>query len=303
MGFREDQAVPGRPLNIPADNYNAWNRAAKALGVTGLPNTGGGNLDQQRDVVFIKNTIGRAVIRFDALGIDGWLIDPSTNIGAFDRNPILVGVMPAIPDHVGKFAICLEPIADGGVGRAVVAGIVLANVKITSLDDVAVEIQDGDTELISGGSGSAQILDLSGMTGTGQYAVIRLGTPTTSIVRCRILDEVFCGEQYSGVVVASTDGGTNSEDDGFGNATDGGDTDSYDPSNHELIIIRNLALPGSEGHSLTIGSGFQYKTYLGVDSGQVDVITNRRIIDIRAIALAPGCADVYGSSSSSSSSG
>ncbi len=51
------------------------------------------------------------------LGIDGPIFTPVDSEDGFKNRVALVGVTPANPTHLGRFAILLEPIANGKIGQ------------------------------------------------------------------------------------------------------------------------------------------------------------------------------------------
>lgn len=148
-----------------------WQRSAR-LGsgggerIRGIPSYG--------HEVRVRNASGADVNRYDVLGIDGILIDPATNLAEWIRAPVFMGATPEIASHSGKWAVCLEPIAAGGIRRAIVAGYTHALVDIVDATHGFCEIEDASTRLVSVATGSAKILYQE--SGTGEkYCIIRIG--------------------------------------------------------------------------------------------------------------------------------
>lgn len=131
-------------------------------------------------IIQIINNSGSDLIAFDVLGIEGPYIDPSSGdeeeILFQCGEPVLSGITPADPDHLGKFAILLEPIASGQIGNARVTGSSQAWVDIQTVGDAYADILDADaTKLISGSSGMARILWTATETTGEQWALVQLG--------------------------------------------------------------------------------------------------------------------------------
>ncbi|MCG3177995.1 MAG: hypothetical protein BIFFINMI_00318 [Phycisphaerae bacterium] len=167
---------PGDPLRIPAATFNAFVDAAEDLRrrqhdqFTSMQPVG-----SQTVIVPIKNNSGGDLGRFAVLGIDSPVFTPADNEDGFKNRIALVGVTPVAPTHLGRFAILLEPVANGRIGQAAVAGVCVAKVEVQAEDDGFADISDGSTaSLASGPSGAATILWKE--TGTGEkWAVVRFG--------------------------------------------------------------------------------------------------------------------------------
>ena len=124
--------------------------------------------------VHIKNTTASVVVRGGVLGIDGPLIDPTTNASGFFASPRLKGVAPTA-DHAASLAILQRPLAAGAIGPAVVSGVVPCVVDITNAGHRFAGVKAGDTsELASGVVGPARILWAESGTGA-KKAVVSIG--------------------------------------------------------------------------------------------------------------------------------
>lgn len=130
---------------------------------------------QQADIVLVRNDSGSPRQQFDILGIDGPIISPDANETEFRSRVALKGVTPG-ESHIGRFVVLAEPLANGKIGKAFVAG--ACPVKLNVDDDKEwryAEIADGVTaNLKVSMQGSAGILWRAGGTGV-QWAVVRLG--------------------------------------------------------------------------------------------------------------------------------
>jgi len=173
----------GQPLRIKAADWNAAQDAAADLAAR--RNTFGRDWQatfKQTGIVRIRNDSGYDRDRFNVLGIDDTVIKPDENLEEFKNRIALIGVEPKDPDHVGRFAVLLEPIPAGAIGMGVVAGVTVVQVDVQDEDDTFAEIADGVVDnLKSGQAGSALILYKE--TGTGvKWAVVRLGNPATGLL-------------------------------------------------------------------------------------------------------------------------
>jgi len=128
---------------------------------------------RQADIIKIKNESGSDRDRFDVLGISGLLYGPTDNLKEFKNRPNLKGTTPSLAYHRGRFAVLLEPVRSGKIGRAWVSGVCPARVEIVDPSHMYCDILDSDaTKLRSTATGSASIL----YPGSGdEWAVIRFG--------------------------------------------------------------------------------------------------------------------------------
>ena len=150
---------------------NAGQSVAAASGL------GGGHV-----VCRVLNNSGAAVGRFGILGLGGIAITPTENLADFQSNPVILGAAPASPTHVGRFAIALEPINAGIVGRCILSGVSVCQVNMAVSGQQWAEVLDSDaTQLQSGQTGTAQILYAESGTGT-KWAIVRIGTVRVGVL-------------------------------------------------------------------------------------------------------------------------
>ncbi len=180
----------GEPLSIPADEYNTFLQVAndyRTKSVAARP------LQQERHVphglVRIKNATDDDLDRFSVLGIDGPLFSPNGSLEEYQNRLAFVGVTPT-PDHLDKFAIIQEPLAIGAIGLAMISGISVVQVNVSSALDEFVEVADGQSgHLQSTPAGSARILEKSSDTSTSTtWAHVLLGVSSSSAVEMAVLD-------------------------------------------------------------------------------------------------------------------
>ena len=181
--FRKVRA--GDPLDIPAPVYNemldalAWVR-------TQTPGGGGsGTAPLLPGMIYVRNDSGAGRGRFEVLGLRDVAITPSANLTQFLAGPILTGVVPAADTDKGKFAVAVEPIAPGKLGRAWVSGVCLCRVNIVSANDKNADVTDGDATQLTSGDGIAQILWSETGTGT-KWALVRLGGGSPGVTPCLV---------------------------------------------------------------------------------------------------------------------
>jgi len=172
------KARSGERLQIPAAAYNAFVDAAEAhrsrqTGISRTPQ----HTAQQTGIVLLRNDSAEDRLRFDVLGLAGPIPTPDENESEFQNRTCLSGVVPEIVKYRGRFGILLEPIPDGAMGRALVAGVSVAWVRFESATHAYADVCDSDaTCLQSAAYGAARLLwkDTPDMDGYG-WAVIHLG--------------------------------------------------------------------------------------------------------------------------------
>ncbi len=128
-------------------------------------------------VVLVKNGESELRDRFTALVLADIAVPPSVNEDEFvSSSPVFIG-QRMTDDREGKpYAILLEPIAAGEIGRAMVFGIVPAKVSISDADDqYAVPVPNSSAgALQSDTTGVARIVWKAGGTGS-QWCLLQLG--------------------------------------------------------------------------------------------------------------------------------
>ena len=182
MGDPLQHVQPGSPLVIQAE---AWNRIVDAAGrAEGSRRFDGGAGDARRiptrPAVYIdvKNTTGGSVANRAILSPTGVVVDPATNPDLAADGPTVVAAAPTSDSD--PVLIAVQPIPDGTVGRAVVAGVTVAQVSVTSTSHrFAKPIAGTSTHLASAAAGPIRLLMPPTTTGT-QMAYVLLGGAVTS---------------------------------------------------------------------------------------------------------------------------
>jgi hypothetical protein len=130
----------------------------------------------------IKNSSTEDRGRFDVLGISAPLFTHTDNADEFKNRVALSGVKPTAAAHLGKFAILLEPMKDGAIGRACVSGVCPARIYIEEDWHQYADVEDNQpAHLKSRPSGAAQILWKETGEGADKWAIVRLGTPSSDL--------------------------------------------------------------------------------------------------------------------------
>lgn len=125
------RARPGSPLEIRAAD---WNRIADAAElIDRIAAAGFGESVASRSVVVTVHNTGETDIpAFGVAANDGPYIDPSTNVGRFISTPSL-NVEPFASGNSGEMAlIAKSKIPAGSMGKAVLSGLTVAKVNVTS---------------------------------------------------------------------------------------------------------------------------------------------------------------------------
>jgi len=204
MGDPLKRVQRGQPLRIPAETFNTFIDVAKAH-----------QQAQQRSgvrhesllspgVILVQNNSGIDVDQYEVLGISGVIIDPDDNEDEFRRQVALTAITPAA-SHAGKFVITAEPIADGEIGQARVAGVSPVMIDWpTDGNDYKLADVSGWGFLEASWLGSAQVLWRAGGTGV-QWAIVRFGiSPFGAVAACG------GGPSALGAVAPSAPGGSTS---------------------------------------------------------------------------------------------
>ena len=167
----------GDALEIPAQTFNTFVDSAqdylqRQQGTGGKPT----QAFRQTGIVPVKNDSGTDAGRFAVLGIDSPIFSPSEAADSFANQVAFIGVT-ATASHAGTFAVLLEPVADGEIGKACVSGVCPAVVNVTDAGHQFADIAAGQPVLTSCASGSAMILWKD--SGTGEkWALVKLGMPS-----------------------------------------------------------------------------------------------------------------------------
>lgn len=182
MARPDGRLEPGQPLR-GAISARAWNRAQDAAdlvlganpGTEGVP---GSPVLKPYTWCYCKPSV--TVARWGVLAITGMEIAPTSSSGgataSFEEMPVLTGGTPSATTTA--WCVAVEPIESGKVGRVAVGGVVQCKVEVDKSDDKFVACSSGG--LKTGVKGEGLILWKEGGTGSGKWALVRLGTTATT---------------------------------------------------------------------------------------------------------------------------
>lgn len=166
--------LPGQPMRLAAEQVNRLN----ALTRTSAGMAGGALMSPEpaRNIVLCRNDSGDAIARWGVLEISGVVFDPSSGDSAkatFEDHPVVVGVTPT--DAAKPFAIAVEPIPEGSIGRVALSGVVQAKVEVLNELHEAATSKESTDELQSCDGGQARILWKAQGTGAGKWCLVSWG--------------------------------------------------------------------------------------------------------------------------------
>jgi hypothetical protein len=184
MARPDGRIEPGQPLR-GAISARAWNRAQDAadlvLGANpsteGVP---GSPVLKPYTWAYCQPSV--TVARWGVLEITGVAITPTSSSGgataSFEEMPVLQGGTPSATTTA--WCVAVEPIESGKVGRVAVGGVVQCKVEVDKADDKFVACKASTAELQTGVKGEGLILYKESGTGSGKWALVRLGTTATT---------------------------------------------------------------------------------------------------------------------------
>ncbi len=175
MGNPLKKVRTGEKLVIPAATFNTMIDAARDFKRRQQNRASTGQAYfHQTGIVLVANNSGGDRNRFDVLGVTEPIIRPEDNPIEFTRRPTFRGVRPTA-SHKGRFVVLLEPVKDGHIAHAVIAGVTVARVRVDFADDPCCDVTpDKHGFLQTCLDGSAQILWKQRDSGTC-WAIVRLG--------------------------------------------------------------------------------------------------------------------------------
>ena len=177
----------GEAVNIKAATWNSFldaadfaRRARRLVGAQAVPSGFGGNM------VYVRNKCGETIPRFGAVVLADAVIphdaaseEIECETPAFDGVPADGGEESESEEaekEVRPFAVAVEPIENGEIGRALALGVTPAKVEIVHEEDLCAEPVPGSTSgaLRSANVGYARIVWKEDGTGE-KWCFIRLG--------------------------------------------------------------------------------------------------------------------------------
>ncbi len=280
---------PGDSLRgISAAGWNGAMDAARAFAESNLSGGAGSPIGTtpQTGIVLVQNNSGGDLDRFSVLGIDSPLISPTDGPDAFKSRVMLVGITPATASHKAKFVILREPLKNGKIGQAYIAGACPCKINVNNANDAAADVKNSDAaSLDSGASGAAKILWKESGTGLKwAYVLLPQGGGTGGAIPVKITNiETSSGGKYKGrsiTILASTVGVANTG------------LLVMPPSSYTIAATDDLMLY----HPLESGLSTHTIPYpcfaLAYDTGLVTTdATPRKIMQLENIGVRPGTND------------
>lgn len=126
---------PGQPFPYSAAFWNPTIQAAQDYRLSQSPQPGGNAgryVSAQRAVeILIRNNTSSTVGRHGILKVSGIVITPTDNELEFRDRPVFLGSAPDSASTHG-IVVTLEPIKQNAIGRAIIVGLSVAKVNVTS---------------------------------------------------------------------------------------------------------------------------------------------------------------------------
>lgn len=190
------RVIAGQPLAPAASTWNTFIDTAQQVRRQ-QQRIGGGLLPGAlySPIMTVENTSETDVDWYGVLGLEDFLIAPSANLNEFQNWRGLTATVPDGVDHVGRFAIALEPIAGLSFGRALLAGVIQVQVNVPAGMEAVefADVKDGDaTQLELNPAGAARVLTRETGTGT-KWAWVQFPAVRPSIIMARITDRAALG--------------------------------------------------------------------------------------------------------------
>lgn len=161
------RAPSGKRGKLSSGAFNQFADAAEFLEQVHRSGSGAVKLRETgKQFILVQNTLSSGSVpgsadldQFSVVGLGDPVITPDDDLDEFKGRIVLEAVTPTEADHKGKFALLLEPLAEGAIGRACVCGACVVQVELTDEDHEFADVTDSDaTKLTSCDDGSALIL-------------------------------------------------------------------------------------------------------------------------------------------------
>jgi len=125
-------------------------------------------------IIYVRNDSSADVGAFYVLALGDLIITPQ-NESAFKQHIVMAGIEP-VAGYEGRFAVLLEPLAPGKIGKAIVDGICQVRVYIDAETETSefADISDGEFVLRPVADGTARLIWAQDIIGE-QWAIVRLG--------------------------------------------------------------------------------------------------------------------------------
>ena len=165
----------GQRMEIPAEAYNAFIDAVRAERSRRHSIEQDAGLDvRQTGIIKVRNQSGSDQDRYHVLALRTPVVSPSDNLQEFKNQVSLDADAPSTPSRCERFAILLDPLPNGGMGRGIVSGVAPVRINVVRPTDNYAELVFGETgHLRSSPTGQTRILWKEAGTGI-RWGVVRL---------------------------------------------------------------------------------------------------------------------------------
>lgn len=169
---------PGQEIEIAASTWNSFIDAANY--VSSIQSDSSGNILKGGlggGTILVRNGESSTFPQFSAMALGDILIKPAASLQEFKcRTPVFLGRKAVEADPPQPYAILLEPIASQKIGRALLLGLVPAQVSILDTEHQFAEPIPGNSAggMRSAGTGVARIIWKGGNSGN-QWCLLQLG--------------------------------------------------------------------------------------------------------------------------------
>lgn len=210
-GLPNRHVQPGDDLRISAQFYN------DVVDSVYSTTRGGGPPAFRRETsveILIRNDSGADVDQFAILAVGDPIITPTANLDEFKRRKVVSGDTPTATSVI---AVTQEPIPDGGIGRAVVAGLTQVKLNVVDASHEYCSPTTVTSDLTTGVNGEHRILFKETGTGSkwgfvllgdrsraGETYIVRIPDPATTDEE-GLVEAVYI-QDFTGLPVANADG-------------------------------------------------------------------------------------------------
>ena len=146
MGDNLRKVQSGEQLKIPAEAYNAFIDAVREERARRHSIEQEAGLEvRQTGIITVRNQSGTDQDRYHILALRNPIVNPTDNLQEFKNRVSLDGVTAVDPAKCERFAILLDPLASGGIGRGIISGVAQVRINVIRESDTYAEILVSDT--------------------------------------------------------------------------------------------------------------------------------------------------------------
>lgn len=197
---------PGADVEITARDWNAiadavnWVRAQQGgLGrgavTPEIPQTG---------IILVRNDTGETRDRFELVGVGDPVLSPTS--AQFKSQLVFAGDEIDADLHANSFGVLRQPLRPGRFGEAIIHGLTLCRLNVTSPGHEYAEVVDGDhATLHSADDGGARILWKNGIEGE-VWAMVQLGAASNVTLSRGVLADTLTNSGTADLALQRWDG-------------------------------------------------------------------------------------------------